>query len=413
MVDIAEMIVDVLERFIKNISLTSSLRSEESRRLLPVLDEDGLLISLDEKDLWFPGKDDIRSVEDGIIGVDSSSRVVDTPYFFIGIGAVSALDRIFNRSIDCPDITLLYSTIYTPDNISDTDCKWLSLVPEVSIDKNLLDFIMDRGFINIRSPAGIEYDHRYNKYAVLNELRLMLENRILYKLSEMGGWSRILLIDGPLYHTPSLFNLYIEKSRPPELKPYIDSWRILLGERIKLLRRLIDKGYRVLGVVKRLEYSRLLSRSTISSGRYNDLNDHAYLTITAYNVIKKYGGVKPFILGPFKLSPSRSGIDVFISGVFDKIVYYVAIPRIKTMPTPNNYIFYRVESASHDMGDIGVVLADSIGSGSAIPLSILLVDKRVKGLSRSLYYFITRVLENTSIPLTYDSMRSIEGYYSG
>ncbi len=396
-----------------------SLRDDESRKVLDVLSEDGMLVKLDDKPLKIINKiDKLRNRYSGIIGLDSSSRVVDTPYFFIGIGAVSAMDRINGYTIDCPSI---YSITNISGNQLDEvnyECKWLSIVPEIDFSNGNQSILERLNYINTRSPSGRIYDHHYNKYAVLNELRLSLENFMISKVVNHMKQEDLLVLDGPLYHTPSLFNLYLSRSKPAELKPYIESWVKLLSDRIRVVKQLSSRGNRIVGVVKRLEYSRLLSNTIndIGLGLKNNsrLNDYAFLTILSYELVKEKGYSIVFILGPFKFSPKYSGVDKFVSHAFDKVIYYIGVPRTRHyVLTHNNYVFYRIELSRDDNDILETILYDSIGSGVLLPLSILLVDKRVKGLSRSLYIIINRMLEEIGIPLTYDSMRSIEGYYSG
>jgi len=86
---------------------------------------------------------------------------------------------------------------------------------------------------------------------------------------------------------------------------------------------------------------------------------------------------------------------------------------MKMMSRPNNYVFYRIELLRYEPDVIDHILMDSLGSGTLLPLNILVVDKRVKQLTRALRNYLIRLLDEEGIPITYDLMRSIEGRYVG
>ncbi len=333
-----------------------------------------------------------------VMGVDSSSRFIDTPYFFMGIGSVSVYNRVLRSGFDCPDV---YGVIYGSRG---SGCEWLLVVGNG----------LDKGGqfpeqIVTRNPAGYPYTAGYNRLMALNELRLRLESYALNNI--VDDYGRIILVDGPIYHIPSIFTVYLRGGgyKSESLRKYYESWRILLRERINALNRLIGKGFRIIGIVKRLEYSTLLSRiDPLNILKSNArINDHTYLSIAANNIAGK-GGAKPFILGPFKYR--NKGI---IDELPERIGYYVGLPRRREARYSSNYVFYRVELLENDPELLNIVLTDSLGSGALLPLTILLVDSRAKKLSGGLRNYLLRLIENKGIPLTYDMMRSIEGLYSG
>ena len=334
----------------------------------------------------------------GVMGVDSSSRFIDTPYFFLGIGSVSVYNRVLRTGFDCPDI---YGVIYGSRR---SGCEWLLVIGNgLDKDGRFLEQVVTR------NPAGYPYTAGYNRLMALNELRLRLESYALNHI--VDDYGRIILVDGPIYHIPSIFSVYlrVDRYKSESLRKYYESWRILLRERINALNKLVGKGFRILGIVKRLEYSTILSRiDPLNILRRNArINDYTYLSIVANNIAGK-GGAKPFILGSFKYHNKE-----IIGELPERIGYYVGLPRRREARNSSNYVFYRAELLENDPELLNIVLTDSLGSGALLPLTILLVDSRAKKLSGGLRNYLLRLIENKGIPLTYDMRRSIEGLYSG
>lgn len=409
-------IIDAIHRIRQNIDgAVRILRDEESRENPPGLKEidPGKPMS-EQPELRYFGNEPCRHIELGryysIMAVDSSTRVLDTPYFFMGVGAVSALNRFKGISIDYPDANELFS-----GRTSNT--KWLAFVSEITVNGQI-DLI---GLT--RSPAGVPYTPEYNKYVILDELRFSLENHMLRKLlvEDLVDESTFLLIDGPLYYVPSFVHHY-DKLTPPSrgmIDNYVSSWKTLTEERIMLLEKYYRNSIPVMGVIKRLEISTLLSTLDplrISLG--NRVNDQAYLSIFVSRIKAQFS--KPFILGPVRIDTSNSILREYVKNIKNKIVYYIGIPK-RAHVSPgiySNYTFYRIEVFDEGEQIYGeklapyeVALYDSYCSGTLLPLSIMLVDKRVKKLSRSLSNYLLRVLESGGIPLTYDTMRMIEGRF--
>jgi hypothetical protein len=325
-------------------------------------------------------------VSNGVIGVDSSSRFVETPYFFLGIGAASAYDRILLESMDCPTISEWVRGI-------SGSCKWLALAFNTGDSSEKIP-----NYILTRSPGGEPYDYNYNRLLMLSELRLLLEETILKKLGEKIR-GRIIILDGPIYYVPKFIVRY-EKNTG-----YYKSWLKITKSRIKVIDKLMNRGNIIIGLVKRLEYARILSRIDPYNLDGERLNDHAYLALLVSRIIRE---PKPFILGPVILESPEKTVELP-----RRYTYYVGIPRIRFILQPGNYVFFRFELLEDKEEYRRIILKDSIGSGSLLPLSNVIVDKRVKALTAFLRNYIVRLLEDAGVALTYDSMRSIEGLYNG
>jgi len=316
-----------------------------------------------------------------IYGIDSSSRVIDTPYIFLAVGASTSINRLYGRVIDYPDINKLFS--------GENSYRYIVIVPEITgFSEDILDSLK-RNNIIVENPAGLTYTPEYSKLVILDELRLSLENRVLeIMLNNVAESDSIIFLDGPIYYTPPLIYQVNEYHgvRDELFKQYVDSWKILVNERINLVNKLWSKGVRVVGVVKRLSRSNILSKIDpydISRGR---LNDEAYLTvITTF----KYRELepKPYYIGPIKYDPGLAPYNLPA-----KTLYYLAIPRRKAVGETDyrNYVFYRVE-AIHDDNVLEPIIYDSVSSGSTLPLSILLADKRVKKITIGLLNYVSRL----------------------
>lgn len=411
-----DKIIDTIRRIRRNISGTVKiLRDEESRTNPPGLKEidPGKPIAEQPELLYFENEL-CRHIKlsryYSIMAIDSSTRVLDTPYFFMGIGAVSALNRLKGIYVDYPDANAIFS--------GRTDMKWLVFVPEITFNGQI-------DLIGVtKNPADVPYTPEYNKYVILDELRFSLENYMLRELliKELVDESTFLLIDGPLYYVPSFVYQY-SKLVPPSrgmIDNYVSSWKVLTEERVMLLEKYYRNNIPVMGVIKRLETSTLLSTLDpleISLG--NKINDQAYLSILVSRINEQFS--KPFILGPIRIDTSSSVLKEYVKNIKNKIVYYIGIPKRIHVSSRmySNYTFYRIEIFEEgkqlyrekSLTPYEAALYDSYCSGTLLPLSIMLVDKRVKKLSRSLSNYLLRVLESGGIPLTYDTMRMIEGKF--
>ncbi|MET1159918.1 MAG: DNA double-strand break repair nuclease NurA [Thermoprotei archaeon] len=325
-----------------------------------------------------------------LYAIDSSSRVIDTPYVFIAVGAVTAVNRFKRRVLDYPNISSLL--------LGESMYDFIVVVPELEIrDSDIYIKLRELG-ITTCNPAGLTYTPTYNKYVILDELRLKLENIMLEKLLDIEHNS-IVFLDGTIYYTPPLVYQANELHgvRDEHIEHYIRSWSILVSERIKLIDKLVrEKGTSVYGIVKRLNKSNLLSRVdplNISSGR---VNDEVYLSITTSLLKRKYGVNKPFYIGPIEYNPGKTPVKLPT-----KQLYYVAIPRRGLHSNVNrygDYAYYRIEvlrdlaGKTEDQEILTPILLDSLSTGSSLPLTLLLADNRAKKLSHALVNYILRAI---------------------
>ncbi len=373
-----------------------------------------------------------------IIGVDGSSRAIDTPYAFIGLATLSIYSNMFRELLDHPPLPIKYA-------LPPLDTPFIALSPDLPEEfiENISFNMARTPYVTLHSPADTLYTRDYNKSVILNELRNNLENHGLEHLAlqvdetcRVFGSKPVIFVDGPVYPVPNIFkqhyNLLILKIvKKGRIDDYVASWKTLLEHRISSIYKLERQGVPVIGIVKRLESSRLMisSKDFMDKAReqygipIGDMGNDQALIDMLFRILVSKGFIhqpfKPMVIGPFKIPSSTTYIDKYVSiSVPDKIAYYVIVPRTR-FGSMLRYIVYRVESTlesieilrdSYRVELYDAVLRDSIGSGTMLPLTILYADKRCKKLSRSIAKILAGDLEARGIPLTYDTIRVIEAY---
>jgi hypothetical protein len=390
-----DKIFDKLEELLKNENITYT-RNDESRVKKPYdfieyVPENISGVNEGNASIEFIDKDFVNNVKGYtcIYAIDSSSRVLDTPYFFISIGSASAINRFKGFVIDIPNINTLFAT-----HIKGID-RFLALVPEIKPCKSDL-FNYLRNIAYLENPLGKPYDPEYNKNIILDELRYRLENAILEKILNTNINDSIIFIDGPIYYVPPLKS--ISKVEQIDLfdEMYLDSWIILIKKRVNLVRKLIENNNLVIGVVKRLYKTILLSRIDPINIGSSRINDEAYLSIVVNTWVGGNNLGKPFYIGPISYVAKELYHKIDLP---NKIIYYLGIPKrhIYSYSGYQQYAFYRVEVLEHNSMNntdyiLKPVIYDSLKMGTILPLSIILVDQRVKKISSSITGYIARKL---------------------
>ncbi|MEM1627721.1 MAG: DNA double-strand break repair nuclease NurA [Desulfurococcaceae archaeon] len=310
---------------------------------------------------------------DQLYALDSSSRVLETPYVFIGIGAGSVLNRFTGASMDIPSINSILGLEEPPHG-------HIVIIPEVE-GYDISKLREKTSHVICSNPEGVVYTPSYNRNILLTELRLMIENSLLkIFLEKRGEASSVLLIDGPLiYPLP----LEFPGSDYEKQHLYMNSLRKVNKERAMLIDKLHENRVLVIGVVKRLHRSYLLSTLDpmgLASGR---INDEAY--IASYIMQRNEARYEPLVIGPFLIKHRHEyGVN--------RVIWYIAMPR-RLFPAMNmgNYVFYRIEVLDKGIDEdfvIGVIAYDSVNAGTLLPLSIIAVDQRVKKLTNAIMTYI-------------------------
>jgi len=380
-------LIEALRRFKEDLSGKKLVRDEASR--LPIAYE--YVEQVSEKQV-IADKLEVGEVKlehrgkfSNIYALDSSSRAIDTPYLFMAVGSATCLNRFTGAVIDYPELT---STLTGRSRVYD----YVVLIPEIEgVSESLFENLAAMK-VRVSNPAGKPYTPRYSKYVVLDELRQALENKILEILLEKESYrDAVLLIDGPLYYTPPLVYQVNELHgvRDELLEEYVVSWKTLVKARVELLQKLYrEKNVTAYGVVKRLNKSNILSRKNPMNLSSGNVSDEAYL---AFMTEVLFGSRKPtpYYIGPLVYDPGSLGVDLP-----RKTIYYVGIPRRGAGISSgfSSYAFFRVELLEYVEASLEPVTFDSVGSGSILPLTLLLADSRVKRIATSLANYILRTL---------------------
>ncbi len=219
----------------------------------------------------------------------------------------------------------------------------------------------------------------------------------------IGHLAGLGIVDGPVFLVArAVFDQVAVK--------YRDSWRALLQDRLDSVRLLEDKGVAVVGVVKRVERSRLLS---VAAGieallsrcglRVGAIGDRALIDAALR-------------LGCFKWRPGsilRSPkLRVRLGEGLEKIVEYVVVPLGGFNLSPATARVYRLEYTqrtlsilkSRGLEPVHVFLADSVARDSLEPVTIASSDRRSSSITRALRRMLASTLRAWGVPISYSSM---------
>lgn len=202
----------------------------------------------------------------------------------------------------------------------------------------------------------------------------------------------------------------LTKDVPPWLR---DVWVKLLEGRIKAIRGLESRGVPVIGVVKRVEKSTILSRTRGLEGIRGDVleGDRSVVLKLMATIDERVPGriyVTPRII---VRTPQLPGI-----GVLEKVVQYVVIPPGKYQLSPPLVRVYRLEYTLRTLDILqgmglepdSVIGGDSVGKGALEPLSIRLSDMRASFLSYAFKKALLMNIISVGAPLSYWSLREAE-----
>lgn len=346
-----------------------------------------------------------------ILALDGSSRIVDTAYAFTTIATVSLISERFGVIMDYPYLWFKY-----PVSLEE-EPPFIGVAPEAPNIKLKLP-----PYATQRSPAGFLYDPNYNRYQIVDEVRTNLENKVLRdgalkaSLMEVFGLRhRLILVDGPLYHTPAAF-----------INPNVDgkyrvTWKKLIKERVKAIIENLEHGLAIVGIVKRFEKSTIITKSLDYLSKVSKVlgidvsrsgSDLAAIdTIHHYAKKKKVLEIpfKPYIIGPFLIKPSWVYID--IPNTPEKVIAYTVIPKHPYLDV--GYKAFRVEVpyvAYEKYGNsiFEWIIGDTVYFSTTLPYSLVLADSRCKKWSASLLLYLSRLYSEAKIPLTYESRLEVE-----
>ncbi|MEM0000107.1 MAG: DNA double-strand break repair nuclease NurA [Desulfurococcaceae archaeon] len=320
-----------------------------------------------------------------VFALDSGSRVIETPYVFIAVGAGSVFSRFSGRGIDVPHTASILG-------LEEPLCKHIVVVPEVELGEGDASALKSLPGVLSSNPIGVPYTSEYNKHLILVELRLAVENCILSLFHESRHCEpgTVVFVDGPLIY-PLHVSGEIGVPGKDRARMYLEGLRELNMLRVRTLTKLVEKGIVVIGIVKRLLRSYYLSSLDPARLSLSKVNDEVYvLTLLAG---RGYASDKPLLIGPVKVKHDVEKMN--------RIVWYVVMPR-RLYPLASglgNHVVYRVEipeNKSYTSEEaLNHVFYDSVYTGSLLPLSLLAVDRRVKKITSSI---VTYLLYMTGLP---------------
>ncbi|AFZ69986.1 NurA domain-containing protein [Caldisphaera lagunensis DSM 15908] len=325
-----------------------------------------------------------------VIGLDSSSRAIITPIADIIISAVSISGQ---GPVELSDWPYLYRDLaYIPINPE-------PFIYVASDDLNVSDYSNEY----IKQFRSLDNEDDLSK--IMDYSRLSLESWGIKEPSfALGNYFKrkgkkfVLLLDGPIYLLDNK-NDYIKSN--------------LMKNRSNEIEILENQGIPVIGVVKRIERSKILTNvqdfSNILSqciGNYETLNDSLIIQKMLYsNCYNNYYGK---ILTTPKIKVRSNGLD--------KIVEYVLIPPSRYQSINKGRIF-RLEytektldilNNNYSLEPVQILINDSIFKQSNESITIAYSDKRGKMITQILKDLFINTIVGRGAPISYDTLREAE-----
>ncbi|MCE4618068.1 MAG: DNA double-strand break repair nuclease NurA [Desulfurococcales archaeon] len=348
-----------------------------------------------------PGAERLK--ETIVIGIDSSSRLIDTPTASIIVASISISS---NKKPGLGDWPPLYG-----NGIPGFNEPFITILP-INEDYN----VEDHEYVTTSNPAGIEYHGDYSVYQALDEARVRLENRALEAIADILEDAKptsdvLILIDGPLYLVTGAI------TRPGVPYEYKKAWEQLSMQRIRAVSRLESAGARVYGVVKRIERASLLQkdpnldtriRNCLGDGRFND-------KLILYRSLENRlcTRITPPNGGGYALTTPSLKIE-YIGQNASKTAQYVVIPQPRWTPNPYASRYYRVEESYSSWlenegrwhnyrSPVAGLLLDSVSRGTTEPVTIKYSDKRAKEITAYLKTIMVMEAARNNVPISYSN----------
>ncbi len=274
--------------------------------------------------------------------------------------------------------------------------------------------------VSMANPAGHPYTRDYSLEQALDEARLRLENwalaRVLPGIVEavsQAGRLPVVLVDGPIF--PLATALQNPRGVPREV---YDAWRVLVSERVRVVRGLEEAGVPVIGVVKRLEHATIISRLASGIERLSSCLGGGGLYGDGAALLRYLSGCARRSPGSAYSSPRvRVRVEGLpVEGAGEKIVEYLIIPPGGLHWGPLGSRYYRLEYSPRTMGILEehgikashLVIGDSAARGSREPITVRIADSRVKNITRSVRLLLASLAGGLGVPVSYDSLVEVE-----
>ncbi|MGC9183563.1 DNA double-strand break repair nuclease NurA [Caldisphaera sp.] len=294
------------------------------------------------------------SYKESYLGSDLPSGIVDETSYINYEGEIDRCEPLdefgyldsSSRIINVRGANLYLASLYANDNGKHILIPLDASIPFIAIkgSSEVINKVKDLGFIVTENVNHVQYSVNYKDDNILDELRISLEN---YAIN--NAKSKVLIVDGPIF--PGPYTKIIGE-------PYKSAFETLNIKR---------KTENLIGIVKRLSFTRKLSREENIAKKYKKLVD--------------IGATDDIIV--FEMS---KGFDKFISPIYKEEVeilknkFYRYMVYIKV----RNSVF-RVESRNKELLCEGVWTSIKNTSIRGIPTFIEAADKISRRLSASTY----------------------------
>jgi hypothetical protein len=355
------------------------------------------------------------SFDESIISIDGSSYTAQSPFASVAIATAAVCAEPFGELIDYPPAPFDY-----PARVR-TVRPFLAVCPHSKVSLSS----PNSSAITIKSPSGDPYDYTYNSRQMTDEIRTGLENFLLgdacshvaQTIRQSTSKQVLIVVDGPIYATPPLLK-YSGKA----ILRYQNAWIRLIEERLRSIEQCMKVDVPVVGVVKRIERSRLLVKSADYVNQVKNLlnvdittlNDQAAITVLIERALSQ--GIiqtphKPLVIGPLKAPAAGLGVSGKIPNAPDKVFCYVAIPSHAYEP---QYGTFRLETTSQifdSMGKdshFGEIVGDTVEYQSLLPGCIVRADNRCGRWAKSIFKMVCQSIVEGGLGLTYSTRDLLE-----
>lgn len=267
-----------------------------------------------------------------------------------------------SRVISIRGANLYFASLYANDNGRHIMIPVDSSVPFLAIkaSQDVINALQGLSFVVTKNPNGYPYLPDYKDDNILDELRISLEN---YAIN--NSRSKVVIVDGPIFPGP-----YLEMVG----EPYKSAFETLALQRSK---------ERLIGIVKRLNFTRKLSRVKDIAQSYPELVKSG---ATDDVIVMEMGKGKRVYFTPIYSE------EVNISG--KKFIRYMSY--VKFLDS-----VFRVESMDKDLLCRGVATAIKYASYRGVPTFIEVADKMSRRLSASVYV-LSFIYAKSLVGVTYD-----------
>ncbi|MCS7106570.1 MAG: DNA double-strand break repair nuclease NurA [Acidilobaceae archaeon] len=258
---------------------------------------------------------------------------------------------------------------------------------------------LDDPIVSLLNPAGERYDIDYSADLAEDEVRSSMESWMLSSLSIPGC---AVLLDGPVYQFPRAF---ATESAPVRVRRTLLA---LLRRRLEAISALESRGVPVIGVVKRVERSTILSNAMGMEQWVARREGDASVLERAFLSSEREPG-RVYVTPKVGLSfPSLGDLSPP-----PKLIQYVVVPAGKYQSDPLR--IYRLEFTFTTLrlleerrsDPLAVFLGDSLLLGSQEPVSIRASDRRASEIAEALKRVLAASLVREGALLSYWGWREV------